>query len=202
MTLPSESSEWSAGRRLGTLRSFGALILGAAGGALACGIYYGAETVTGGAQVRWIVAIAGLLVGAGVRLGSRARGGMAFQGLAMFLTYASVVGTHGADIRDALQQASIREEVQPQATASAGSGAPKKRQPSWETLSTPERVLVYAVTIGIVCGLTVTAPLLAENNLVELGALAFALICAWFLNRSKAELSTGPLEMDIRHGHK
>jgi hypothetical protein len=181
------------------MRALLALALGVLGAAAASGACYGAEAIEG-VPVRWIAVISGLLVGAGVRVGTGPRGGMASQALAIFLTYGAIVSTYGRDIREALEQASLSDEKPaPKISLAAASGL-KKKQPSWETLSTPQRVVVVAVTSAVVTGLIITAPFLGEDALIELAVVGVALLSAWKLTHRRGALASGPLEVALKHG--
>jgi hypothetical protein len=115
----------------------------------------------------------------------------------MLLTYAAIVSTHVPEIRESVQQVTLRESVTP----SNGSSASAKKQPSWETLSLGQQALVVAVTGGIVLGLAVTAPF-PQGDVLELIVLACALFTAWKLNQRKEDQVTGPLEVAIRHNRR
>ena len=70
-----------------------ALLFGAGGalvGAIGASIFYAATNSTWG----FVGIVVGLLVGYGVRKGSRGRGGWKLQALAMVLTYASIRGSY------------------------------------------------------------------------------------------------------------
>jgi hypothetical protein len=85
--------ETEASRGSGPARFARALLGGAAGGLVGAGIYYAVLALTG-YEVGLVAIVVGFLVGAGVRWGSRGRGGWAYQGLAVALTYVAIVGTY------------------------------------------------------------------------------------------------------------
>jgi len=55
-----------------------------------CALYYGVLAITGW-EVGLISILVGVMVGGAVKAGARRRGGWLYQGLAMFLTYTSIV---------------------------------------------------------------------------------------------------------------
>lgn len=79
----------------GTLsqRLFGSVFFGVVAGALGWLIYFGVVKMTG-YEVGLIAILVGWLVGAGVRIGSRAVGGLGYQLLAVGITYLSIAFTY------------------------------------------------------------------------------------------------------------
>jgi hypothetical protein len=85
-------AEWNAGTtgaRLGR-----AFIWGVAAAALGAGIYFGFTAITG-FELSLIAIAVGYIVGRAIRAGSGNRGGPAYQWLAVFLTYTSIVFSYG-----------------------------------------------------------------------------------------------------------
>ncbi|HVS02696.1 MAG TPA: hypothetical protein VMT16_08005 [Thermoanaerobaculia bacterium] len=80
-----EESRW---RRLGR-----ALGLGAAGGVVGAALYYAVLALTG-YEVGLLAIVVGFLVGGGVRLGSRRRGGWLYRSMAVVMTYGAIVSTY------------------------------------------------------------------------------------------------------------
>lgn len=74
-----------------------AAVFGLMAGAVGAAIWYGVRAATK-YEVGLIAIVVGLMVGTAVRKGSNGRGGWLYQGLAMFLTYASIVSTYIPDI--------------------------------------------------------------------------------------------------------
>jgi hypothetical protein len=80
--------EWNQGSGLG--RFVRAVVFGTLAAAAGCALYYGVLAVTG-FEIGLIAIVVGAMVGSAVHAGSRGRGGWLYQGLAMFLTYSSIV---------------------------------------------------------------------------------------------------------------
>jgi hypothetical protein len=77
---------WTRAAMFGTVAAIGGAVL-----------WYAVAKLTG-YEFALIAIVIGLMVGGAVRVGSRRRGGWVYQGLAMFLTYASIVSTYAPDV--------------------------------------------------------------------------------------------------------
>jgi len=77
----------------GAKRFFKATIFGILAGAVGAALWYAILRFTG-YEVGLIAIVVGFLVGFAVRKGSEGRGGWAYQALAMFITYSSIVVTY------------------------------------------------------------------------------------------------------------
>src|SRR5688500_11638826 len=75
------------------MRLVKAAFLGTIAAAIGAGVYYAVRALTG-YEFGLIAVVVGLVVGGAVRMGSGNRGGVPYQLLAMFLTYASIVSTY------------------------------------------------------------------------------------------------------------
>jgi len=78
---------------LSGLRFLRAAVFGLAAAVLGAAIYFGVAILTG-YEFGLIAILVGYLVGSAVKRGSGAAGGLVYQGLAVFLTYCSVVVTY------------------------------------------------------------------------------------------------------------
>lgn len=99
-----------AGREQGTrLSRFGRAALFGSGAAIAGALlWYGVSKLTG-YQFSLIAIVIGYGVGWAVRFGSFARGGWAYQALAIFLTYSAIVSTYLPAIAEAMEGAAPAE---------------------------------------------------------------------------------------------
>lgn len=86
-----------------------ATMLGAFAAAVGAGLYYAVRALTG-YEFGLIAIVVGLLVGGAVRMASAQRGGLPYQLLAMFLTYASIVSTYVPDIVKGFREQAVAEQ--------------------------------------------------------------------------------------------
>jgi len=103
-----------------------ALAAGASAGVVGAGIYYAVLALTG-YEIGLIAILVGFLVGAGVRWGSRGRGGLPFQALAAGLTYLSIVSTY---IPFMLAPMTAGESQSPQSTAATSPASQPAARPA------------------------------------------------------------------------
>jgi len=88
-TLESEANQPSVfSARVGRLLR--ATLFGSLAAVAGCALYYGVLAITGW-EVGLISILVGVMVGGAVKAGARRRGGWLYQGLAMFLTYTSII---------------------------------------------------------------------------------------------------------------
>lgn len=86
--IEARGSQGSAGGRFGR-----AVACGLAGAVAGAALYYAILALTG-YELSLVAIAVGWLVGRGVQLGSRERGGLAYQVLAVILTYVAIVSTY------------------------------------------------------------------------------------------------------------
>lgn len=150
-------------------------LYGGAAAALGCGIYY--LVSLSGWEFGLVAILVGLLVGFAVRKGSGGHGGLAFQLLAVCLTYCAITATYTPYVVDSLLKAE-NEEAGLAAQASATSEAPAKAH-------------FGHYVVGFVIALA--APFLAGmENIMGLIILAIGLWEAWKINRRVATPLLGP----------
>jgi hypothetical protein len=113
----------------------------------------------------------GLLVGGAVRMGSAHRGGVPYQLLAMFLTYASIVSTYIPDIVQGFREQPVVEDV-------AG--------PVLQVL-TAVAVIAFAFAAPFLIGF---------GNIIGLVIIAIGLYEAWKINRKPDRTVTGPFRIE------
>jgi hypothetical protein len=184
--------ERNAGSAIGRLAR--ATIFGLLAGAVGTGIWYAVRKITG-YELGLIAIVVGLLVGGAVKYGSRGRGGWAYQALAMFLTYASIVSTYVPEVvqafremRDKENPSAVTEAANPQAPATAGAPA---------TASSPLPVpLAAALAVLLVFAIAFAAPFLGGfSNVMGIIIIAIALYEAWKINRKAPFALSGPFRL-------
>ena len=163
--LEAEASGGSSG-----IRFVKATMLGVVAAAIGAGAYYAVRALTG-YEFGLIAVVVGLLVGGAVRMGSENRGGVPYQILAMFLTYASIVSTYIPELARAFHE---------QAADKLGAGA----------LST---LVAVVVTVAI----AFVAPfLMGFQNIIGIVIIAIGLYEAWKINRKPDRTVTGPFRVE------
>jgi hypothetical protein len=176
------------------VRAAGAGLAAAILGAL---LYYGISALTG-YEFGLIAIVVGFAVGAAVRWGSNGRGGWAYQGLAMFLTYLAIVGTYIPPIITELRNMSKdRTEAAASATPGAepgGTAVPASAQAAAaqdDPAANESASMLLAIVILLV--LACAAPFLAGfENIIGLIIIGIGLYEAWKINRRSELTITGP----------
>jgi hypothetical protein len=158
-------------------------------------LYYGIAALTG-YEFGLIAIVVGFAVGSAVRWGSNGRGGWAYQGLAILLTYLAIVSTYIPPIVTA-----IRAE---EATAAISESPEEPSDPSVvEVSQTPDTIgaaatgeagiVRFLVALVFLMALACAAPFLAGvENVIGLIILAIGLFEAWKLNKRTTFTVTGP----------
>jgi len=145
-------------------------MLGGVAAAVGAGLYYAVRALTG-YEFGLIAIVVGLLVGGAVRMGSAQRGGVPYQILAMFLTYASIVSTFIPDIAKAFREQAAAEQV---------------------TGPMVEVLMVVAVVV-----FAFAAPfLMGFENIIGVVIIAIGLYEAWKINRKPDRTVTGPFRIE------
>ena len=161
----------------------------------------------------------GLGVGFAVKKGARGRGGWAYQGLAMFLTYMSIVSTYVPLIVKTIVE---REPPAAAASAPAAPGAPVQpasapaapdahgaaparstlpAEPEPATPAGPPSLGGLVVGVLAIFGLAVALPFLSGlENLMGLAIIAFGLYEAWKINKAQPVAVAGPFEAKAAAG--
>ena len=157
-----------SGSRAGRLlRAAGAGFGAAIGGSI---LYWAILAMTG-YEFGLIAIVVGFLVGGAVRMGSASRGGVPYQLLAMFLTYASIVSTFIPD---------ILEMVRNQAGAEQPAGP-----------------LVEVLMMAAIIGIAFAAPfLMGLENIIGIVIIGIGLYEAWKINRKPDRTVTGPFRIE------
>jgi hypothetical protein len=156
----------------GATRFFTALALGLGAAAIGTGVYYAVRAITG-YEFGLIAILVGLGVGAAVKRGAQARGGWVYQGMAIFLTYLSIVCNYIPDIVTAVNTA---------ATADGGS---------------PPSGIAMVIVVPLIIGFAFIAPFLeGMKNFMGLLIIGFALYEAWKINKRVKLVINGPFKVE------
>lgn len=179
-----------------------AAFFGSLAAALGSAIYYGVAALTN-MEFGLIAIVVGLMVGAAVRHGSGARGGWLYQGLAMFLTYASIVSTYIPPIVKSIREQSQQPKIADagaQATPAAIGATPAPAataspavavQPEPQVPSNPLAALLFALLFLL--AIAFAAPFLAGfENIMGIVIIGIGLFEAWKINRRVPLVITGP----------
>ncbi len=205
--------ELASSQGSGMERFFRALGLGSVAAVIGAGIYYAVLAITG-YEVGLIAIIVGLMVGYGVKIGSRNRGGKVYQLLAVGLTYAAIVSTYIPIILQEFDEGYAAESIDGQALseeavsteAEATLEAVDPEESLEETELTAEEAEAFEsmdiedmsaaeVMIGLLMFAIFVAaiPFLAGfDNLIGLLIIGFALWEAWKMNRVHVPVIEGP----------
>jgi hypothetical protein len=204
----------------GVGRFLRAALYGTGAGALGAGLWYGVRALTG-YEVGLIAIVVGLMVGGAVRKGSGGRGGWAYQGLAMFLTYGSIVSTYVPFIvQGILQQGEetagdkgpgatpASPAAEPAATPTSpaspetapgttpASPASREGEPSAQKLGPGAAVLTLLLGVALIGALAFAAPFLAGfQNAIGILIIGFGLYEAWKMNRRVPFVIEGPFRV-------
>ncbi|HEY2158662.1 MAG TPA: hypothetical protein VGH33_23730 [Isosphaeraceae bacterium] len=189
--------QWRGGSRLGRFAKAAALGSIAAVGGFA--IYFGVLKLTG-YEVGLISILVGVLVGGAVRKGSGGRGGWAYQGLAMFLTYTAIAVSYSALVIPELfaKREAERAEIQAGEVAKAGPAAPAPVEPAKvdEAKATLPLPLALALFAALVAGFVYAVPIIAGfQQPISLFIIGFALWEAWKINRRVRIEIQGPFAL-------
>ena len=142
--------------------------------AVGAGIYYAVRALTG-YEFGLIAIVVGFLVGGAVRMGSGHRGGVPYQLLAMFLTYASIVSTFIPDILEMLRR-------------------------EGRARSAPSPLVAVLMMVAVV-GIAFAAPfLMGFENIIGVIIIAIGLYEAWKINRKADRTVTGPFRIEDASG--
>ena len=203
--------QWEESHGSGVGRFVKASFFGTLAAALGSAIYYGVAALTN-MEFGLIAIVVGLMVGAAVKHGSRGRGGWLYQGLAIFLTYTSIVSTYIPPILKAFKEQSAKQE------AAAGSPAPQTAptpapgptaQPVAATqpaaAASPEPQLPGGPLVGVLLALAFlfalafAAPFLGGlENIMGIIIIFIGLYEAWKINRRVPLVINGPYRVGAK----
>ena len=180
-----------------------AAVLGVVAAGAGAGVYYAVRALTG-YEFGLIAIVVGLVVGSAVRMGSAHRGGLPYQLLAMFLTYASIVSTYIPDIIKGFQEQAVAEPAAaapgaatpPLPVASPVEAAPASTRPA--PALTP---LTIVMALLAVVAIAFAAPfLMGFENIIGIVIIAIGLYEAWKINRKADRTVTGPFRIEDAGG--
>ncbi len=180
--------------------------LGLVAAAVGAGIWYAVRALTG-YEFGLIAVVIGFLVGAAVRFGAQGRGGLAYQLLAVFLTYTSITSTNVPLILEELKQQSTVDVAAP-----GGAGTPisdpagvepdgavsAATSPAAAAEAAPAQIgpLAFLAAAAVLLALAYALPFLAGfQNLLGILIIGFGLWQAWRMNaRPKLDIA-GPFQV-------
>jgi hypothetical protein len=192
----------------GAARFARAIVGGSIGGLVGAVLYYAVLALTG-YEVGLLAIVVGFLVGAGVRWGSRGRGGWAYQGLAIVLTYVAIVSTYVPLVFEQLKDMDETEMAESQAQGAA-EGAGGDVEPATPAAEAPlsgtdagaptemQDLSAGDAAVGLVLfGLLMLAlPFLGGlENIMGLIIIGIGLYQAWAMNKRQALMIEGPLQV-------
>jgi hypothetical protein len=192
-----------------------AVVFGMAGGAVGAAAWYAVARLFN-LEIGLIAILVGWLVGSGVHKGSQGRGGLKYQLLAAFLTYASIVTTYIPTIYNQLvQQAetpSTPGETPPAADGKPGAGG----EPEGAATNAPPPATVAASSVppataptsaaaalkglviagAILYAIAFAAPfLMGFQNIIGILIIGFAVYQAWKMNGRRVLEIKGPFRV-------
>lgn len=181
-------------------RFFGALGWGVLAGAAGASVWYVIRALTN-YELGLIAVLVGWMVGTGVKVGSRGKGGWLYQGMAIALTYLAIVSTYVPDAKKAIEGATAQET---QTHVAAAQGAPgevveasARAEPAApEAAPAPPAWFVETFNWVFACLLAIVLPFLAGvENLIGILLIGFAVWEAWKLNRRQVLTISGPFRI-------
>ena len=197
----------------GAGRFMRALMAGGFAALVGAGIYYAVLAITG-YEVALVAIVVGFLVGAGVRWGSRGKGGWAYQGLAVALTYVAIVSTYVPLIFAELEGGDATEVAETQAPGTA----PEVEEPDGAAATDPQLVAATLtgeepatvpvdelpditfgdalVALAVLGALVLALPFLGGfENIMGLFIIGIGLFQAWAMNRRLPLQIEGPFQL-------
>lgn len=195
-----------------------ACLFGGLAGAVGAGIWYGIREVSG-YEIGLISIVVGWMVGAGVRIGSRERGGRLYQALAVFIAYTAIVSTYvplivrelrSQDLAQAESATSGEGAGESTSTGGAtpapasGEGAappPTGGLPAEEEVTAAQALVAFALFAIFIAAIAYAAPFLVGfENLIGIAIIAFGLWEAWRINRRTEPAISGPFRIGAAPG--
>lgn len=195
--------------RLAAARVFGALFVGSIGALLGVALY-SLVTLLTGYEIALVAIAVGFVVGGGVRLGSRGRGGWFYQLLAVFLTYsaigasylvvtASYVANGGIDNAQPALVIPVDGANSENPTTTSAPASQSTSSPATQSASMSDadgQVMHISEALPSLAYAAVILPIIvaSESPLVII-IIGFALMQAWQLNRRLNVDLKGPFEV-------
>lgn len=170
-----------------TLRIFKALGIGTAAAILGAAIWLGVRRATH-MEIGYVALLVGFLVGAGVRMGSGNRGGIAYQIMAVILTYLAVAANYTPDVyAEMIKGFESRHSTAAITTPGAAAAQPAASEPS---------AALKSVFVVISFFIALIAPFLSlPGNIIGVVIIAIALWEAWKINAGGISSISGPFSL-------
>jgi hypothetical protein len=179
-----------------------AAIFGSVAGLIGAAIWGGIRAFTG-YDLGLIAVLVGVIVGTAVRAGSRGRGGLAYQFLAVVLTYSSVAASIMPAVLIGMNE-SFETERQKQQLSDAGTTtmpvaatAPESEQDagaSLENMSTAGKFGAVCMALAFTFIFSAIVPIMSGDILWML-IISFALWEAWKINKAQKLVINGPFQL-------
>lgn len=163
--------------------------------AVAGGILWYAVGELTGLRIGLIAVVVGAMVGGAIRKASNGRCGLAYQCLAVLLTYSCIVSQYVPAYYRDLSEPVDNEQAhfQPDATPEQDSVREPTRMNSTAGEQVSQSILIKAIFVVIAFAYAFATPLLlGMKNIIGLLIIAFALWEAWKINHKRAVDFTGP----------
>jgi hypothetical protein len=168
--------------------------------ALAGGALWYAVRATTGFEVGLIAVLVGVMVGGAVRAGCRRRGGVAYQVLAVVLTYFGICVQYVPDIIKAIRD-QRPSEAQTASTSAAtipvkAAAEPPASLPASSPVADFSPGVQILIAVGLLLGFAMAAPFLGGfQNIIGILIIGFALWEAWKMNRRVPLQIEGPFRL-------
>ena len=170
-----------------TLRIFKALGIGMAAAILGAAIWLGVRRVTH-LEIGYVALLVGFLVGAGVRMGSGNRGGIAYQIMAVVLTYLAVAANYTPDVYNVMV-----EKYEASHSAVTVAGPPGSALQPVANEPSPALKIVFIVISFI--GALLVPFLSLPGNIIGVVIILIALWEAWKINVGGVSSIAGPFSL-------
>lgn len=186
-----------------TARLLRALAVGLAAAIAGSIVWWGVRKLTG-YEIGLISIGIGIAVGRAVRWGGRNRGGLAYQLLAVALTYLSITGNYVPDVINELRksaeatQAASAPSVAATTTVATPTATPKVKPVAVKSSAASEApgFGTFLLAIGAIILLAAATPFLAgASNIIGILIIGFGLWEAWKINRRVDEVINGPFSV-------
>jgi hypothetical protein len=168
--------------------------------ALAGGAIWYAVRATTGYEVGLIAIVVGVMVGGAVRAGCRRRGGVAYQVLAVVLTYFGICVQYVPDIIKAIRdQPAVQAEKTSASTSTTpvqAAAAPPESLPAASPAANHTPGVQILIALGLLLAFAMAAPFLGGfENIIGILIIGFALWEAWKINRRVPMQIEGPFRL-------
>lgn len=185
-------------------RAIKASLLGLGAGLIGALIWFAIRRVAH-LEIGLVAILVGFMVGKAVRFGSGGRGGLAYQILAVALTYGCIAVNYMPDVLEAVfagaaDARAVAANAPADPAAVAGNAAGEQPLPAAVAppveVSTGEMLVAVATLLVLAFGIAMAAPFLAGmENLIGLLIIGFALWEAWKFNARRPLPISGPFQL-------